>query len=158
MNGSPAITALSYMPVPTIAQAAALGTAASVCMLLFHAAKKIQPTIPNYSGTTSYCLLVYTAPLTCAAATQQKLPLLSRLALLGTSLFTLKLYAEYITLSKQENEPFPLCPAFYPCLFVALGVNLITTGILLYQEPFLARAIHFAGSLVLPIRCFMFSR
>ena len=161
MNLDSAVTSFSKVlsyTVPTVTQAAGLGTVASVCMILLRAAIIKSSCLLNYGGTTSYCVLLYTAPLTLVAAAHKKSPLLSQIGLLGTLPFALKLYAKYIALSQEEDQPFPMYPAFYHCLVVAVGINLITTGILVYQQPSLARAIHFAGSLVLPIRCFMFSR
>ncbi len=137
---------LSYVPVPTVTQAATLGTVASISLIMTalfektELSKKISETFEN----VLVLLLGYSVPLTFAAAAQKKSPLLSRIALLQTSFFALKFYVKYRNLKKLQDNL--VCGA----LIGGITINVIATSVLLYQQHSLPTAIHWLGSWVFP--------
>ncbi len=143
MNWNPTISALSFLPVPTLTQTAAAGTIAFISVDVFD---KLYDKI-NYPllkltfqclGNLSVCILASTGIATIWIVAKKHYPAWSHLALLAIVKPMFKAYTNYMTISIDKGSEDPMRDvARY-----AFVINVIATTALLYQQRSLLRAFH----------------
>ena len=137
---------ISYVPMPTVSQVAAVGTAALACKHLWLTIKSILPQGPNlkkgYARVLGASLFALSKIgfVSLAAAAQNKFPLASRVGIISLAPFILK---DCVSLIRWKFSKDDLVSA------AELGehINLVVTGVLFYQNRSLFNGLYFGANL-----------
>ncbi|MFS8564100.1 MAG: hypothetical protein LVR00_07235 [Rhabdochlamydiaceae bacterium] len=135
---------LSSVRLPTFPQATLAGTAAVLTFLFFD---HIYGCTPSPAGRFLIDIgahaTIWTGVITTLTATQKRWPMLSLIG--GTTslgLSTLTALAPYVyRLSKEDGESLIVSALS----IIGITINVIATSYLLYKQPSVARALHWAA-------------